>query len=350
VTDPPGDPVPKMPRDPAAADKAAQAEQGTTPADIAAQAKQSGDKPAQSQKGGSGGNGEGGGGGKPPPTTPPAAPVSDPSVIPSVAPVSDPRPQYGYDLTKYLLVVLGGTIILLWVYILTLDVIETTQVNDAYNRIIAAAEPTSNSPEIRRIDAVLETFNSLQRAPLRTFAPELKAETVESVRKIAHRLQPAQTINLNQCVQLMQPAENAQSTPPAASTPPQPSAPTAASQPQPPVQPLTEPASQSGLPAPSPQAQPQTAPAGPVPPGTQERTALVEICIKTLELVRYAVGGPMDTDRLRVMRDFAKDVHDNHQGLRTFWISATQLVLVNVLLPLLTALLGYIFGRQASGG
>lgn len=95
------------------------------------------------------------------------------------------------------------------------------------------------------------------------------------------------------------------------------------------------------------QAQPQTAAAGPAQP--QERTALIENCIKTLESVRYAVGGPMDTDRLRVMRDFAKDVHDKHQGLRTFWINATQLVLVNVLLPLLTALLGYIFGRQASG-
>ena len=56
----------------------------------------------------------------------------------------------------------------------------------------------------------------------------------------------------------------------------------------------------------------------------------------------------MDVDRLRVMRDFTKDIHDNHQALRTFWISATQLILVNVLLPLLTALLGYIFGRQTA--
>jgi len=319
VTDPSGDSVSKVSPDPAAAGKAAPAEPAQT-------AKQ------QGQDGSSGG-------GSPttPEVTPEVAPVSEPSATPDDAPVydtepsvtpddapvvpSDPRPQFGYELARGLVIVLGGTILLLWVYILALDLFETSKVNESYSRIIAAAEPTLNSPEIMRIDAVLERISSLQRTPPRTFTPEETAATKESVRQIAFRLQPAQTVSLNECVQLMQPTENSQPAPPQ---------PTAANQP-------------------GPQAQPQTASTGPVQPGTKERAALIENCIKTLESVRYAVGGPMDTDRLRVMRDFAKDVHESHQGLRTFWTSATQLVLVNVLLPLLTALLGYIFGRQASG-
>jgi hypothetical protein len=315
VTNPSDDSVSKVSPDPAAAGKAASAEPAQT-------AEQQG-------QGGSGGGGS--------PTTPEVAPVSEqpvtpdtapvydtePSVTPETAPVApvDPRPQFGYDLAKLLLAVLGGTIVLLWIYILVLDSIETKQVNESYSRIIAAAEPTSNSPEIRRIDAVLEMINSL-RTPERIFTPEVTAATRELVRQIAG-LQPPQIVELNQCVQLTQPTENSQPAPPQA---------TAANQP-----------------GQSLQTQPQTAPTGPVQPGTKERTALIERCIKTLESVRYAFGGPMDTDRLRVMRDFAKDVHDHHQGLRTFWASASQLVLVNVLLPLLTALLGYIFGRQASG-
>ena len=85
----------------------------------------------------------------------------------------------------------------------------------------------------------------------------------------------------------------------------------------------------------------------PAPSTGGERAANLDNCIKILEALRYTAGGPIDLERLRVMRDFAKDIHDNNQGLRTFWISAAQLILINVLLPLLTAMLGYIFGRQS---
>ena len=249
VTDSSGDSVSKVPRDPAAADKAAQDE--SVPA--AKQSDVADDKTARGPEGGSGG-----GGGEPP----------EPSITHLTdAPVYDPRPEYGYQLAKSLLALLAGTIFLLWVYILALDWIETHQVNETYSRIItAAAEPTLNSPEIKHIDAVLDTINNLHRRPTQTFPAEVMAETVELVGQITPRLQPAQRVYLNQCVQLMQPTP-----------PPGPSAPGSAGQPG--VDPM------------SPQAQLQTAAAGPTQPGTQERTALIENCIKTLESVRYAIGG-----------------------------------------------------------
>jgi hypothetical protein len=46
------------------------------------------------------------------------------------------------------------------------------------------------------------------------------------------------------------------------------------------------------------------------------------------------------------MKEYAKDAHDHRQAFRLFWLQAAQLVLLNLLLPLLTALLGYIFGSR----
>jgi hypothetical protein len=48
---------------------------------------------------------------------------------------------------------------------------------------------------------------------------------------------------------------------------------------------------------------------------------------------------------------FANDALDRlstqRKGIHDFWLQAAQLVLLNLLLPLLTALFGYIFGTQS---
>jgi hypothetical protein len=46
------------------------------------------------------------------------------------------------------------------------------------------------------------------------------------------------------------------------------------------------------------------------------------------------------------MKEYAQDAHEHRQAFRSFWLQAAQLVLLNLLLPLLTALLGYIFGSR----
>lgn len=43
----------------------------------------------------------------------------------------------------------------------------------------------------------------------------------------------------------------------------------------------------------------------------------------------------------------AEQLNQQRQGLHQFWLQAGQLVLLNLLLPILTALLGYTFGQQA---
>lgn len=59
-----------------------------------------------------------------------------------------------------------------------------------------------------------------------------------------------------------------------------------------------------------------------------------------------ARGAAADLDKIRLLTEFSKEVASSHQNTRTFWLQITQLILLNLLLPILTALLGYIFGTH----
>jgi len=78
-----------------------------------------------------------------------------------------------------------------------------------------------------------------------------------------------------------------------------------------------------------------------------DRQAATDACLQVLDSAELAAVGPgLDIERLRLLRDLGKDALDARQAIRSFWLQAAQLVLLNLLLPALTALLGYIFGTQ----
>ena len=54
-----------------------------------------------------------------------------------------------------------------------------------------------------------------------------------------------------------------------------------------------------------------------------------------------------DTAKMRAVVATLESVRAVQEEYRTFWKDLIQLVLLNVLLPVLTALLGYVFGTQA---
>ncbi len=72
-----------------------------------------------------------------------------------------------------------------------------------------------------------------------------------------------------------------------------------------------------------------------------------ETCLTTLDLiaVQHTAMAP-STDRLRAAADLLKQVREAQQEQRGFWQQMAQLVLLNLLLPLLTAVFGYVFGTQ----
>ena len=67
-------------------------------------------------------------------------------------------------------------------------------------------------------------------------------------------------------------------------------------------------------------------------------------------MVRQAgLGNAAGAEQVRVLGDLAKQLGEQRAAFRAFWLQMAQLILLNLLLPLLTALLGYIFGAtQAS--
>ena len=188
--------------------------------------------------------------------------------------------------------------------------------------MFAAVQSRAGTPQSDELTELLAAFRSLAATP----PPVLSQERADALRAALHDVvlrfapAPADSAALDACLQLVA----APGPPPGADAP--------------------------GVPvSPAPEK-----PVGGAPPSAaggaatgSSRSATLDNCTRILDSLRYSAGGPIDPERLRALRDLAKDVSDSHQALRTFWISAAQLVLVNVLLPLLTALLGYIFGRSA---
>ena len=84
----------------------------------------------------------------------------------------------------------------------------------------------------------------------------------------------------------------------------------------------------------------------PLPVGPS-RGDTVQRCVAVLDQVRQAAleaaAGATDAE---VAGDAVDKLNTGRQTFHTFWLQAAQLILLNLLLPLLTALLGYVFGTQ----
>ena len=79
----------------------------------------------------------------------------------------------------------------------------------------------------------------------------------------------------------------------------------------------------------------------------KDRASILERCAATLETV-FASATP-DAQRLAVIKELQKAQAEERTARRAYWMQIAQLVLINLLLPILTALLGYIFGTRQTG-
>jgi hypothetical protein len=64
------------------------------------------------------------------------------------------------------------------------------------------------------------------------------------------------------------------------------------------------------------------------------------------EAGKKALAASPGLERIRLLTELSKQINDNRQSFHTSWIQEAQLILLNLLLPLLTGLFGYIFGTQ----
>lgn len=85
----------------------------------------------------------------------------------------------------------------------------------------------------------------------------------------------------------------------------------------------------------------------PPPANDAARDKKIEDCLVLIGAVKQAtlqaVASGADS---RVASDSSGKIGEQRENLHKFWIQAAQLILLNLLLPLLTALFGYIFGTQ----
>ncbi len=85
----------------------------------------------------------------------------------------------------------------------------------------------------------------------------------------------------------------------------------------------------------------------PPPPASASRNDKLDRCIGTIESIRgAALEAAAGATNAQVAGESAGRINEHRQSLHMFWIQAAQLILLNLLLPLLTALLGYVFGTQ----
>lgn len=233
------------------------------------------------------------------PSEPAVAPVTGLKDIPSQAPVETISETlavatHGVELTKFLLTILLVSIVILTGYLIVLDSITSARVDAEYDRLFHAISKTAN----RRVDDIDGLSSFLKSAKAATPEKRIEEAVILNAKNTLNELTKEHDIVDQDASELSKCVDSA------------------------------------SLPIPKP----------------PDFDTQIDKCTRILDSTRYFAGGPMDIDRLRLMRDFVKDAQEHHQSFRTFWISATQLILVNVLLPLLTALLGYIFGRQSAQG
>lgn len=77
---------------------------------------------------------------------------------------------------------------------------------------------------------------------------------------------------------------------------------------------------------------------------TPDRAAVLEHCAQTL--MKIFSRGEANAIKIEAMKSVQQSLAEERAAHRAFWMQVAQLILINLLLPILTALLGYIFGTQ----
>lgn len=86
-----------------------------------------------------------------------------------------------------------------------------------------------------------------------------------------------------------------------------------------------------------------------IPPAeAKARATAMKACAQTLDALTAADSAA--TQKVGFMAKAQEAVVTDRAATRAFWMQIAQLLLINLLLPILTALLGYIFGTQRSAG
>jgi len=216
-----------------------------------------------------------------------ATPVKPPDINLSAQQMS-PTTKVGYELAKIVLWITAGSIIIFVLYLISMEWLIGSDVRDAYKKVL---NPDRAGVELMVV-AEVEKFSADLIAARKTPTVQWSTESNQNAQKVLALVNELPSVaadrkaHLKECI---------------------------------PLPPATDTARE------------------------QKIDACVEIATAIKESGLAAVAATSDA---KVAADSAQKIGDQRLGLHTFWVQAAQLVLLNLLLPLLTALFGYIFGTQ----
>jgi hypothetical protein len=182
----------------------------------------------------------------------------------------------------------ASSIVLLLAYLLVMEFLVGSDVRQAYERILSSSKVGAEFIGSERLSMLASDMSALRQDPGRTWSAASSQNAQEVLKSLdgLPSITPAQLAQLRACVT-------------------------------------------------------------PLPVSDTGRDSKLEACATMLSNVRQAAlqSAGLIPDA-QIASDSAARIHEQRQSLHGFWVQAAQLVLLNLLLPLLTALFGYVFGTQ----
>ena len=211
---------------------------------------------------------------------------TNPTPAGASAVVMAPVAAAGVKLALFVLQIATGSIILLLIYLLSGDLIVGSDVHHAYREVLNPSRIGSEFYSLGRLEKLSLDFSAVrQDASL-----QMSAEAAKNANEMISLLGSLPSVTITQKAQLRE-----------------------------------------CVPIPS----------------DASRNEKVDKCLSILETVRQAaLEAASSVTNAQTAADSADKIASQRQAFHSFWLQAAQLVLLNLLLPLLTALFGYIFGTQ----
>jgi hypothetical protein len=79
------------------------------------------------------------------------------------------------------------------------------------------------------------------------------------------------------------------------------------------------------------------------------RAAAAQLRAAGVQLQGTSTGPLPSVPQLQAQQEILKAYAELQSAARSFWSQLAQMILLNLLLPVLTALLGYVFGSRSNG-
>jgi hypothetical protein len=200
------------------------------------------------------------------------------------------RGSAGLNLAKIVLYIVGGVIVILMLYLVFMDLRIAADVAGAYKQVLNPSRIGSEFYTLDRLERFGSDLDSARTHPTQTLSTESIQNDQDVIKMLGDlpSLTSTQKAQLNQCVPL---------------------------------------------------------------PTDSTRNEKLGQCITVIDDVRQsAIGAAASTTTAQMAAEAAGKIQDQRASLHQFWIQAAQLILLNLLLPLLTGLFGYIFGTQQASG